>query len=31
LEIRRLAGEDPVAVAPFDAVTIQLADLWVPG
>ena len=29
-QIGRFCGSDQVAVAPFDAVTIQLADLWVP-
>jgi Uma2 family endonuclease len=29
-EIGRFAGSDRVAVAPFDAVTIQLDDLWAP-
>jgi Uma2 family endonuclease len=29
-EIGRFAGSDRVSVAPFDAVTINLADLWVP-
>lgn len=30
-EIGRFAFDDRVSVAPFDAVTIQLADLWVPS
>jgi Uma2 family endonuclease len=30
-EIRRFASDDRVAVAPFDAVTIELADLWAPS
>jgi Uma2 family endonuclease len=29
-EIGRFAGSDRVSVAPFDAVTINLADLWAP-
>lgn len=29
-EIGRFAGSDCVAVAPFDAVTIRLDDLWAP-
>lgn len=29
-EIGRFANDDLVIVAPFDAVTIQLGDLWVP-
>jgi Uma2 family endonuclease len=29
-EIGRFANDDLVVVAPFDAVTIQLADLWAP-
>jgi Uma2 family endonuclease len=29
-EIGRFSGDDQVAVAPFAAVTIHLADLWVP-
>jgi hypothetical protein len=29
-EIGRFAKDDLVVAAPFDAVTIQLADLWVP-
>jgi hypothetical protein len=27
-EIGRFAGSERVSVAPFDAVTINLADLW---
>jgi Uma2 family endonuclease len=27
----RYASDDQVALAPFDAVTIRLADLWVPA
>lgn len=30
-EIGRFAFNDRVSVAPFDAVTIQLADLWAPS
>ncbi len=30
-EIGRFAGSEQVSVAPFDAVTIDLGDLWVPG
>jgi Uma2 family endonuclease len=29
-EIGRFTGSERVAVAPFDAVTISLADLWAP-
>jgi Uma2 family endonuclease len=29
-ELGRFAGTDRVALAPFDAVTIELAGLWVP-
>ena len=29
-EIGRFAGAAPVSVAPFDAVTINLGDLWAP-
>jgi Uma2 family endonuclease len=29
-EIGRFAGSERVSVAPFDAVTINLADLWAP-
>jgi Uma2 family endonuclease len=29
-EIGRFSGTERVAVAPFDAVTINLADLWAP-
>jgi hypothetical protein len=29
-EIGRFAGSDRVSVAPFDAVAINLADLWAP-
>ena len=29
-EIGRFSGSERVAVAPFDAVTISLADLWAP-
>jgi hypothetical protein len=29
-EIGRFAGTERVAVAPFGAVTINLADLWAP-
>jgi Uma2 family endonuclease len=30
VEIGRFGGRDRVAVPPFDAVTIDLTDLWVP-
>jgi Uma2 family endonuclease len=30
VELGRFAGDEPVSVAPFDAVTITLADLWAP-
>jgi Uma2 family endonuclease len=30
-EIGRYAGAEPVSVAPFDAVTFNLGDLWMPG
>jgi hypothetical protein len=30
-EIGRFTGGDRVAVAPFDAVTINLDDLWMPS
>lgn len=30
-EIGRFSGPERVAVAPFDAVTINLGNLWVPG
>ncbi len=29
-QIGRFAGDEPVAVSPFEAVSIRLADLWVP-
>jgi Uma2 family endonuclease len=29
-EVGRFAGSDRVSVAPFDAVAINLADLWAP-
>jgi hypothetical protein len=29
-EIGRFAGGAPVSVAPFEAVTIRLDDLWAP-
>jgi hypothetical protein len=29
-EIGRFAGRDRISVAPFDAIAIDLADLWMP-
>ncbi len=30
VEIGRFEGKDRVSVAPFDAIAIDLSDLWVP-